>query len=222
MGNTTPIEAWQIRRLLVLADMLDAILSGCSPSFPETEQASVAGFREPIEEFRTFHSDVTYGNIEDISKQIPGWLNRLENLEADLIAYTFSTLHVDAIEIIHASCRNEGRKWGRLAGEGKGDASTDARKALLVLNDYLVDGMPTDDNIEVVSSDARQITYNLNHCPYEKRFKDAPTLAWLLCTARESWKDGFFGALGGVAHQLVSGKCQGDPTCMNIIALKDQ
>lgn len=222
MGNTTPIEAWQIRRLLVLADMLDAILSGCHTALSEAGAASIAGFREPIDEFRTFHSEVIYGNVDNIPGQIQEWLNKLENLEADLIAYIFSALHVDAIELIHASCRNEGRKWGRMAGEDKGDASTDARKALLVLNDYLVDGMPTDDNIEVVSSDARQITYNFNRCQYEKRFKDAPTLAWFLCTARESWKDGFFGALGGVAHQHVLGKCQGDANCMNIIALKDQ
>ena len=50
----------------------------------------------------------------------------------------------------------------------------------------------------------------------------APMLAWLLCSARQAWKDGFFGALGGVAHQLVTGKCMGDDRCMYIITLKDQ
>jgi hypothetical protein len=222
MSNLTPIEAWQLRRLLILADMLDAILSAYSRHSPESTGETIPAFRERLDEFRAYHSEASYGSMDSTAETAQGWLEKLEDLEADILTHIFSTLHAEAIEIIHAPCRNEGSKWGHNALEKKGGASKDARKALLVLNDYLVDGMPTDDNIEVVSSESRQITYNLSRCHYAKRFADAPMLAWILCSARQAWKDGFFGALGGVAHQLVTGKCMGDEKCMYVIALKDQ
>lgn len=222
MSNLTPIEAWQLRRLLILKDMLDAVLSAYTRSSQGKTDKANWEFRERLAEFRSYYSDAAYGNLDITSETAQGWLEKLEDLEADILLHIFTTLQTEAIEIIHASCRNEGNKWGHFAAEKKGDASNDARKALLVLNDYLVDGMPTDDNIEVVSSESRQITYNLSRCHYAERSKGAPMLAWLLCSARQAWKDGFFGALGGVAHQLVTGKCMGDDRCMYIITLKDQ
>jgi hypothetical protein len=221
MASLSSIDKWQLRRLCILADMLDAIMR----SFREAvENPDDVGFKEYITkliEFRQFYEDALDGESTDITGLIPGWLEKLEDAEGEMISRMFSTLGDNAIEVIHASCRDEGQRWGRIAAETKGEASTDARRALLVLNEYLVDGMPSDDNIEVVSSESRQITYNLHHCHYSDRFGDSLMLAWLLCSARQAWKDGFFQAIGGIAHQMVTAKCQGDDACMNIITLID-
>ena len=147
MSNLKPIEAWQLRRLLILADMLDAVLSAYTRSAPENTDGTSREFRERLDEFRFYHSDASYGNLDKASETAQGWLEKLEDLEADILLHIFTTLQAEAIEIIHVSCRNEGNKWGHYASEKKGDASNDARKALMVLNDYLVDGMPTDDRL---------------------------------------------------------------------------
>jgi hypothetical protein len=221
MERLTPIDQWQLRRLSIFADMLRAIVAGIVDAASSAAGDDIAGLKERLAEFDDFLADATAERIDDVAAANSSWLEKLEDLETDILAHAFSELENDAVEMIHASCRAEGARWGREAAESKGDASNDARKALLVLNDFLVDGLPADDNIEVVSSEARQITYNLNRCSYVERFDDTPQLAWLLCTSRQAWKDGFFESLGGIAHQLVRAKCQGDDRCMYIITLCD-
>ncbi len=221
MASLSSIDRWQLRRLYILAEMLEAMLK----SFQEATGAGVSGFEEcraTLGEFNNFFESTLAGNIADLAGRIPGWLEELEEAEVKLVSGILSVIGDSAIELIHASCRAEGEKWGVIASTTKGDASTDARRALLVLNDYLVDGMPADDNIEVISSEAGQITYNLNHCHYLERFDGVPALAWLLCSARHAWKDGFFSALGGIAHQAVTSKCRGDDSCMHVITLIEQ
>jgi hypothetical protein len=221
MASLSSIDRWQLRRLYILAEMLDAMLK----SFNDATSVKAPGFegcKATLADFRKFFEDTLGGDTEELGERIPGWLVELEEAEVKLISGILSIIGNSAIELIHASCRAEGEKWGMIASATKGDASTDARRALLVLNDYLVDGMPADDNIEVISSEAGQITYNLNHCHFLERFGGSSTLAWLLCSARHAWEDGFFSALGGIAHQAVTSRCRGDENCMHVITLVEQ
>jgi hypothetical protein len=173
-------------------------------------------------EFREFVSDVEQGKAVDLSRAIASWMEKLEDTENELVRTIYSTIGSDSIELIHAACRREGSKWGKVAAEEKGEVSHDARKALLVLNDYLIDGMPADDNIEIKSSEAGLVTYVTHHCSYQGRFDASSPLAWAVCSSRQAWKDGFFEAFGGVAHQRVSARCQGDKTCMHVITLTSE
>jgi Asp-tRNA(Asn)/Glu-tRNA(Gln) amidotransferase C subunit len=202
----------------VLADMVDALCDTFSNKATEKAEESCANLKAELEGYREFSEKPTKSTTGDIDV-IAQWMERLENVETDLIRVIFSTLGNEAIELIHKACRQEGEKWGKDARERKVEVSHDARKALLVLNDYLIDGMPEEDNIEIKSSEAGQITYLRHHCNFAKRFGDSQLLAWALCSSRQAWTDGFFDAFGGVAHQNVSGKCRGDDNCMHIITL---
>jgi len=221
MNNIAPIDQWQLDRLNVLADMIEGVLNAYKEIVPLAAKADYAKLGTQLKEFRVFYAEPQC-RIDEGTDSIVTWMGRLEDMETDLIRSMFADIGNEAVEILHQACHSEGQKWGRKACKIKGDISHDARKALLVLNDYLIDGMPAENNIEIRSSEAGQITYVNNHCNFRKRFGDAQNLAWGLCSSRQAWMDGFFGALGGVAHQNISGKCLGDDVCMNIITLAEK
>jgi len=219
MADITPIDQWQLRRMKILADMIKAMIGEYRKQAPAEAGKNCDRLESQLGEFYEFTVNEDWGGTETESQQIGQWMEKLEDVENDLIRLFFSTFGNNSIELIHDACRREGSKWGKEARKERGKVSHDARKALLVLNDYLINGMPTDDNIEIVSSEAGQVTYINHHCSYRERVGDSQTLAWALCSSRQAWKDGFFEAFGGVAHQNVSARCQGDNTCMRIITL---
>jgi hypothetical protein len=221
MSHIAPIDQWQLDRLNILAGMIEGVLNVYREIAPQASEEDCAKLGTQLNEFRVFYS-APQSKVENATDSITQWMEKLEDLETDLIRSMFSKIGNGAIEILHQACRTEGEKWGLKARKTKGDISHDARKALLVLNDYLIDGMPSEDNIEIKSSEAGQVTYITHHCNYQQRFGNSQVLAWGVCSSRQAWKDGFFGALGGVAHQNVCGKCLGDDVCMNIITLAER
>jgi hypothetical protein len=222
MVETTPIDQWQLQRLNIFADRLDALVNACREYSSSDPEPSVSGITGNLDEFRGFSWKVANGDIQTNIDELNRWMKSLEEDETDVIKLMFSLFGDSAIEFIHTKCREEGFRWGSVAGRHRGAASQDARKALLVLNDYLIDGMPGDDNIEILFSEPGRITYTNKHCSYHHRTDDSEQLSWGICSAREAWKDGFFDAIGGVAHQMLSSQCQGDDSCTYVITLTDE
>ena len=221
MSRIAPIDEWQLRRLNVLAGMIEGVLCAYRRIAPDAAKSNFAELANRLGEFKAFYA-APVCHIDEGTDSIVKWMKRLEDMETDLIRALYTEVGDEAVEVLHQACRSEGEKWGLSARKARGDISHDARRALLVLNDYLIDGMPGEDNIEIKSSEAGQVTYLNKHCNYQERFSESPALAWGLCSSRQAWMDGFFGALGGVAHQNIKGKCLGDDVCMNLITLAEK
>ena len=219
MNGISPIDKWQLRRLDVLADMLGSIVNAYKESSLENAETGCAPIVSRLEEFQKFRRKVHEGKLNADEGTTSEWTSLLENAETDLIRSMYACIGNTAIEILHKACREEGKKWGKLAIKSKGKDYNDARNALLALNDYLIDGKPDDDNIEIISSAPQQVTYISHHCDFIDRFGQSQELAWALCSSRQAWKDGFFGAFNGVAHQNITSKCNGDDCCMRVITL---
>ena len=113
MNGITAIDGWQLRRLNILADMLEAMIGSYSANTGE-ENGIIQGLINEVREFRAFFSDAIVGNIENIPDKTSGWLLKLESIEAHIISHLFSSLKAEAIEIIHTSCYQEGKKWGHI------------------------------------------------------------------------------------------------------------
>ncbi len=168
--------------------------------------------------------DTELGELIDHSN-IHGWLQRqitiAETREAAFIKELIDTCGGTAQDIVLTAFAEHGKICGEHAkAQGKYDAET-ASGIYQAVNDYLLNGMPCDQNDVVITNDADKVVWEGDACLQERNWAKAGVDKTFMKECYQKWFAGFVTALNSaLVYSQTADQSKGDPVNRHQIVKK--
>lgn len=175
-----PIHHWMFRKIHVQNDMIEALLASAE------EKNEITDLRSSVDKS---YAPLESGSLEDLidTDNIHGWLQDRVSLVENRLAFVVTQLEKNnpaALEEMKATLKALGTNHGQ---DLPLTTPTEAYKAM---NDLLLDGMPCDNVIGVLTQDEDRVTWKRNSCIHKDYWVQNEGNPENFLLLREAWIEG--------------------------------
>ncbi len=140
-------------------------------------------------------------------------VERVETREAAIIKALIEEFGNRAEKFVLKVAYRHGRTKGRKATEEYEISNPLPERVYTILRNFFLDGMPSDDVIEIEQRPNREFIERHRRCLHRRYWQNVHVDERLMCEYLSRWVDGFCDAIDGIKHVKTKSLVKGDTLC---------